>query len=51
MVAEGEAVGWWRSWLQQSCQDVKEKSTEALEFMKLDLTEFPPVGQLTQSAP
>ncbi|XP_005079544.1 BSD domain-containing protein 1 [Mesocricetus auratus] len=44
-MAEGEDVGWWRSWLQQSYQAVKEKSTEALEFMKRDLTEFTQVVQ------
>uniref|UniRef100_A0ACB8FQH9 BSD domain-containing protein 1 n=1 Tax=Sphaerodactylus townsendi TaxID=933632 RepID=A0ACB8FQH9_9SAUR len=42
---DGEDGGWWRSWLQQSIQTVKEKSTEALEFMKRDLTEF---GQVVQ---
>ncbi|XP_045865713.1 BSD domain-containing protein 1 isoform X3 [Meles meles] len=40
-----EDVGWWRSWLQQSYQAVKEKSSEALEFMKRDLTEFTQVVQ------
>ncbi|XP_020656311.3 BSD domain-containing protein 1 isoform X1 [Pogona vitticeps] len=40
-----EDGGWWRSWLQQSLQTVKEKSTEALEFMKRDLTEFTQVVQ------
>ncbi|XP_004850913.1 BSD domain-containing protein 1 isoform X2 [Heterocephalus glaber] len=44
-MAEGEDVGWWRSWLQQSYQAVKEKSSEALEFMKRDLTEFTQVVQ------
>ncbi|XP_051843808.1 BSD domain-containing protein 1 isoform X3 [Antechinus flavipes] len=44
-MAEGEDGGWWRSWLQQSYQVVKEKSTEALEFMKRDLTEFSQVVQ------
>ncbi|XP_006895031.1 PREDICTED: BSD domain-containing protein 1 isoform X3 [Elephantulus edwardii] len=44
-MAEGEDVGWWRSWLQQSYQAVKEKSSEALEFMKRDLTEFSQVVQ------
>ncbi|XP_075765265.1 BSD domain-containing protein 1 isoform X3 [Pelodiscus sinensis] len=44
-MAEGEDGGWWRSWLQQSYQTVKEKSTEALEFMKRDLTEFSQVVQ------
>ncbi|XP_053255073.1 BSD domain-containing protein 1 isoform X2 [Podarcis raffonei] len=41
----GEDGGWWRSWLQQSLQTVKDKSTEALEFMKRDLTEFTQVVQ------
>nr|XP_005004284.1 BSD domain-containing protein 1 isoform X1 [Cavia porcellus] len=40
-----EDVGWWRSWLQQSYQAVKEKSSEALEFMKRDLAEFTQVVQ------
>ncbi|NWH68529.1 BSDC1 protein, partial [Geococcyx californianus] len=40
-----EDTGWWRSWLQQSYQAVKEKSTEALEFMKRDLAEFTQVVQ------
>ncbi|NXE04360.1 BSDC1 protein, partial [Lophotis ruficrista] len=40
-----EDAGWWRSWLQQSYQAVKEKSTEALEFMKRDLAEFTQVVQ------
>ncbi|XP_071432728.1 BSD domain-containing protein 1 [Pithys albifrons albifrons] len=44
-MAEGEDGGWWRSWLQQSYQAVKEKSTEALEFMKRDLAEFTQVVQ------
>ncbi|KAM6108505.1 BSD domain-containing protein 1 [Pterocles gutturalis] len=44
-MAEGEEAGWWRSWLQQSFQAVKEKSTEALEFMKRDLAEFTQVVQ------
>ncbi|XP_054855453.1 BSD domain-containing protein 1 isoform X2 [Eublepharis macularius] len=44
-MAEGEDGGWWRSWLQQSIQTVKDKSTEALEFMKRDLTEFTQVVQ------
>ncbi|XP_033013425.1 BSD domain-containing protein 1 isoform X2 [Lacerta agilis] len=42
---EREDGGWWRSWLQQSLQTVKDKSTEALEFMKRDLTEFTQVVQ------
>ncbi|XP_034269082.1 BSD domain-containing protein 1 isoform X5 [Pantherophis guttatus] len=41
----GEDGGWWRSWLQQSLQTVRDKSTEALEFMKRDLTEFTQVVQ------
>ncbi|XP_039589460.1 BSD domain-containing protein 1 isoform X2 [Passer montanus] len=44
-MAEGEDGGWWRSWLQQSYQAVKDKSTEALEFMKRDLAEFTQVVQ------
>ncbi|XP_063168263.1 BSD domain-containing protein 1 isoform X7 [Candoia aspera] len=44
-MADGDDGGWWRSWLQQSLQAVKEKSTEALEFMKRDLTEFTQVVQ------
>ncbi|XP_074073813.1 BSD domain-containing protein 1 isoform X2 [Macrotis lagotis] len=43
--ADREDGGWWRSWLQQSYQVVKEKSSEALEFMKRDLTEFSQVVQ------
>ncbi|CAK6968071.1 BSD domain-containing protein 1 [Scomber scombrus] len=42
-MAEGE--GWWGGWLQQSFQAVKDKSTEALEFIKRDLTEFSNVVQ------
>ncbi|XP_056151720.1 BSD domain-containing protein 1 [Lampris incognitus] len=42
-MAEGE--GWWGGWLQQSFQAVKEKSSEALEFIKRDLTEFTHVVQ------
>lgn len=42
-MAEGE--GWWGGWLQQSFQAVKDKSTEALEFLKRDLTEFSTVVQ------
>ncbi|XP_068568845.1 BSD domain-containing protein 1 isoform X2 [Cebidichthys violaceus] len=42
-MAEGE--GWWGGWLQQSFQAVKDKSTEALEFIKRDLTEFSTVVQ------
>ncbi|XP_077587746.1 BSD domain-containing protein 1 isoform X2 [Stigmatopora nigra] len=36
---------WWGGWLQQSFQAVKEKSSEALEFIKRDLTEFSTVVQ------
>ncbi|XP_010877567.1 BSD domain-containing protein 1 isoform X2 [Esox lucius] len=42
-MAEGE--GWWGGWLQQSFQAVKEKSSEAYEFIKRDLTEFSNVVQ------
>ncbi|XP_058470792.1 BSD domain-containing protein 1 isoform X2 [Solea solea] len=42
-MAEGES--WWGGWLQQSYQAVKDKSTEALEFIKRDLTEFSTVVQ------
>ncbi|XP_061599832.1 BSD domain-containing protein 1 isoform X2 [Cololabis saira] len=42
-MAEGE--GWWGGWLQHSYQAVKDKSTEALEFLKRDLTEFSTVVQ------
>ncbi|XP_013865965.1 BSD domain-containing protein 1 [Austrofundulus limnaeus] len=42
-MAEGEA--WWGGWLQQSFQAVKDKSSEALEFLKRDLTEFSTVVQ------
>ncbi|XP_071992681.1 BSD domain-containing protein 1 isoform X2 [Engystomops pustulosus] len=40
-----EDGGWWRSWLHQSYSSVREKSAEALEFMKRDLTEFTRVVQ------
>ncbi|CAF99045.1 unnamed protein product, partial [Tetraodon nigroviridis] len=36
---------WWGGWLQQSLQAVKDKSSEALEFLKRDLTEFSTVVQ------
>lgn len=36
---------WWGGWFQQSFQAVKEKSSEALEFIKRDLTEFSTVVQ------
>ncbi|XP_034714437.1 BSD domain-containing protein 1 [Etheostoma cragini] len=42
-MAEGE--GWWGGWLQQGFQAVKDKSSEALEFIKRDLTEFSTVVQ------
>lgn len=42
-MAEGE--GWWGGWLQQSFQVVKDKSSEAFEFIKRDLTEFSNVVQ------
>uniref|UniRef100_A0A4W3JQL9 BSD domain containing 1 n=1 Tax=Callorhinchus milii TaxID=7868 RepID=A0A4W3JQL9_CALMI len=41
----GSGGSWWGSWLQDSLQSVKEKSTEALEFMKRDLAEFSHVIQ------
>uniref|UniRef100_A0A8C5M0T5 BSD domain containing 1 n=1 Tax=Leptobrachium leishanense TaxID=445787 RepID=A0A8C5M0T5_9ANUR len=44
-MAEGEDGGWWRSWLQQSYSSVRDKSAEALEFIKRDLTEFSRVVQ------
>uniref|UniRef100_A0A8B9ZFT3 BSD domain containing 1 n=1 Tax=Anas platyrhynchos TaxID=8839 RepID=A0A8B9ZFT3_ANAPL len=40
-----EEAGWWRGWLQQSFQAVRDKSSEALEFMKRDLAEFTQVVQ------
>ncbi|XP_028293311.1 BSD domain-containing protein 1 [Gouania willdenowi] len=42
-MAEGE--GWWGGWFQQSFQAVKDKSSEAFEFIKRDLTEFSTVVQ------
>ncbi|XP_072313631.1 BSD domain-containing protein 1 [Eucyclogobius newberryi] len=42
-MADGES--WWGGWIQQSFQAVKDKSTEALEFIKRDLTEFSTVVQ------
>uniref|UniRef100_A0A3P8UIL8 BSD domain containing 1 n=1 Tax=Cynoglossus semilaevis TaxID=244447 RepID=A0A3P8UIL8_CYNSE len=36
---------WWGGWIQQSYQAVKEKSSEAIEFIKRDLTEFSNVVQ------
>ncbi|XP_072404004.1 BSD domain-containing protein 1 isoform X1 [Chiloscyllium punctatum] len=45
-MAAGESAGsWWGSWIQEGFQSVKEKSTEALEFMKRDLAEFSHVVQ------
>ncbi|XP_067867884.1 BSD domain-containing protein 1 isoform X2 [Heterodontus francisci] len=45
-MADGESGGsWWGSWIQEGFQSVKEKSTEALEFMKRDLAEFSHVVQ------
>ncbi|KAG7458082.1 hypothetical protein MATL_G00234400 [Megalops atlanticus] len=43
-MAEGDG-GWWGGWLQQSFQVVKDKSVEAYEFLKRDLTEFSNVVQ------
>ncbi|XP_053563229.1 BSD domain-containing protein 1 isoform X2 [Bombina bombina] len=40
-----EDGGWWKSWIQQSYNSVREKSAEALEFMKRDLSEFTRVVQ------
>uniref|UniRef100_A0AAZ3QK26 BSD domain-containing protein n=1 Tax=Oncorhynchus tshawytscha TaxID=74940 RepID=A0AAZ3QK26_ONCTS len=37
--------GWWGGWLHQSFQAVKDKSSEAYEFIKRDLTEFSNVVQ------
>lgn len=45
MAADDRQEGWWGGWLQQSFQAVKDKSTEALEFIKRDLTEFSTVVQ------
>ncbi|CAL1574865.1 unnamed protein product [Knipowitschia caucasica] len=42
-MADGE--NWWGGWFQQSFQAVKEKSSEAFEFIKRDLTEFSTVVQ------
>ncbi|KAK0134454.1 BSD domain-containing protein 1 [Merluccius polli] len=36
---------WWGGWFQQSIQAVKDKSSEAYEFIKRDLTEFSNVVQ------
>uniref|UniRef100_H3CU42 BSD domain containing 1 n=1 Tax=Tetraodon nigroviridis TaxID=99883 RepID=H3CU42_TETNG len=44
-MAEGDREAWWGGWLQQSLQAVKDKSSEALEFLKRDLTEFSTVVQ------
>ncbi|KAK6307141.1 BSD domain-containing protein 1 isoform X1 [Coregonus clupeaformis] len=46
MAEDGESCeGWWGGWLQQSFQAVKDKSSEAYEFIKRDLTEFSNVVQ------
>ncbi|KAK3554645.1 hypothetical protein QTP70_031052 [Hemibagrus guttatus] len=37
--------GWWGGWLQQSFQSIKDRSSEAIEFIKRDLTEFSNVVQ------
>ncbi|KAI5108432.1 BSD domain-containing protein 1 [Silurus meridionalis] len=36
---------WWGGWLQQSFQSIKDRSSEAYEFIKRDLTEFSNVVQ------
>ncbi|KAF5897627.1 BSD domain-containing protein 1 isoform X1, partial [Clarias magur] len=36
---------WWGGWLQQSIQSLKDRSSEAYEFIKRDLTEFSTVVQ------
>ncbi|XP_027023711.2 BSD domain-containing protein 1 isoform X1 [Tachysurus fulvidraco] len=36
---------WWGGWFQQSFQSIKDKSSEAIEFIKRDLTEFSTVVQ------
>ncbi|XP_026114533.1 BSD domain-containing protein 1-like [Carassius auratus] len=43
-MADGEG-GWWGGWLTQSFQAVKDKSAEAYEFIKRDLSEFSNVVQ------
>uniref|UniRef100_A0A8C2PXX3 BSD domain containing 1 n=1 Tax=Cyprinus carpio TaxID=7962 RepID=A0A8C2PXX3_CYPCA len=43
-MADGEG-GWWGGWLTQSFQAVKDKSAEAYEFIKRDLSEFSSVVQ------
>ncbi|XP_062378578.1 BSD domain-containing protein 1 [Sardina pilchardus] len=43
-MAEGEG-SWWGGWLQTSFQAVKDKSSEAYEFIKRDLAEFSNVVQ------
>ncbi|XP_060781231.1 BSD domain-containing protein 1 isoform X2 [Neoarius graeffei] len=43
-MAEGEGA-WWGGWLQQSFQSLKDRSSEAYEFIKRDLTEFSNVVQ------
>uniref|UniRef100_A0A668AKB0 BSD domain containing 1 n=1 Tax=Myripristis murdjan TaxID=586833 RepID=A0A668AKB0_9TELE len=44
-MSSSEDEGWWGGWLQQSFQAVKDKSSEAFEFIKRDLTEFTNVVQ------
>uniref|UniRef100_A0A3B3ZZG2 BSD domain-containing protein n=1 Tax=Periophthalmus magnuspinnatus TaxID=409849 RepID=A0A3B3ZZG2_9GOBI len=44
-VCSFNSESWWGGWFQQSFQAVKEKSSEALEFIKRDLTEFSTVVQ------
>ncbi|XP_048860712.1 BSD domain-containing protein 1 [Brienomyrus brachyistius] len=43
-MADGEE-GWWGGWFQQSFQAVRDKSAEAYEFLKRDLSEFGSVVQ------
>ncbi|XP_023698290.1 BSD domain-containing protein 1 [Paramormyrops kingsleyae] len=43
-MADGEG-GWWGGWFQQSFQAVRDKSAEAYEFLKRDLSEFGSVVQ------
>ncbi|XP_078279238.1 BSD domain-containing protein 1 [Rhinoraja longicauda] len=45
MADEESGGSWWGSWIQEGLQSVKERSTEALEFMKRDLAEFSHVVQ------
>ncbi|KAM8999731.1 LOW QUALITY PROTEIN: BSD domain-containing protein 1 [Sarcophilus harrisii] len=50
-MAGREAGGWWKKWLQQSYQEVKEKYTETLEFVKQDLNEFSQMVQRNTACP